>query len=68
MGSLEDAATRSRSPDMGKRLLPNIIDETPKSEPEKVYVEYPISSTDIPARLRTVAYAQFANSINGVAW
>ncbi|MCJ1383931.1 hypothetical protein MMC17_007045 [Xylographa soralifera] len=56
-----------RSTDVGKRLLPSLIDETAKSEPDAVYAEYPVSSTDLTAGLRTVTYAQLANGINGVA-
>ena len=49
---------------LATKLLPNLIDELPSSNPNAVYAEYP---ADYVAGFIALSYAQLANAINGTA-
>lgn len=51
-----------------KQLLNHVVDITARDAPEKLYAEYPISSTSYDEGFRKITFAAFANAINGVAW
>ena len=54
-------------PDYGRRLLPVLVDEISRDDPERVFVSEPLSSNPEDG-FRNVTYRSFANAINKVAW
>lgn len=52
---------------IGKRLLPVIIDEAAASEPDRAWASLPIDDYDLERGFEDVSYAAFANAINKVA-
>lgn len=50
------------------RLIPNIVDQIAQDEPDKPYIELPISPIDFNAGFRQITYGVLANAVNGVAW
>ena len=49
-------------------LIPDVVDQRARNEPESLYAEYPISATSYQEGYRKITYRDFANAINGVAW
>ncbi|KNG87145.1 hypothetical protein ANOM_004785 [Aspergillus nomiae NRRL 13137] len=49
------------------KLLPTIIDELARDEPNGLWIEYPTSPTDLNAGYSQITYAELANAVNGVA-
>ena len=69
MGTINgNAIPRPKNPDAGRRLIPVVIDQIAKSEPDATFVESPVSSTTYEAGYRPITFRQFANAINGAAW
>ncbi|KAL8703598.1 MAG: hypothetical protein Q9201_003223 [Fulgogasparrea decipioides] len=50
------------------QLLPNLIDEIARTDPERLYAETPASPTTYEDGWRKITYRDLANAINGVAW
>ena len=48
-------------------LLPHLIDQIARDEPQAIYAEYPILSTTYDAGFKPIRYAELASAINGVA-
>lgn len=71
LGSFPSNNNRDKIKIMAKnpyRLIPNIVDQLARDEPDKLYAELPISHTDFASGFRPVTYAAMANAVNGVAW
>ncbi|KAL8782766.1 MAG: hypothetical protein Q9195_009571 [Heterodermia aff. obscurata] len=49
-------------------LIPHLVDERAKAEPEALYAEYPVSTLSYDEGYAKITYSRFANAINGVAW
>ena len=49
-------------------LIPNIVDQRARTDPEALYAEYPVSTASYKEGYSKVNYRAFANAINGVAW
>ena len=49
-------------------LVPNIVDQRAKHEPDMLYAEYPVSTLSYEDGYRRISYRDFANTVNGVAW
>lgn len=57
----------SAEPDYGRRLLPVLVDELSRDDPERPFVSLPRSS-DPEDGFEDVTYRIFANAINRAAW
>jgi len=53
--------------DAGRRLLPNVIDELAREEPERILYEFP-TDNDVTLPYTKVTARQYANAINRAAW
>ncbi|KAF5863882.1 hypothetical protein ETB97_009168 [Aspergillus alliaceus] len=49
------------------KLLPTIIDELARDDPDGLWIEYPTSPTSFDAGYSQITYAELANAVNGVA-
>jgi acyl-CoA synthetase (AMP-forming)/AMP-acid ligase II len=49
------------------KLLPTIVDELARDEPNGLWIEYPTSPTSLDAGFNQITYAELANAVNGVA-
>ena len=49
-------------------LLPHLVEDRARTNPDAVYAEYPVSSSSYDQGFRKITYADLANAINGVAW
>lgn len=49
------------------KLLPTIIDELARDEPNGLWMEYPTSPTSLDVGYSQITYAELANAVNGVA-
>ena len=49
-------------------LVPNIVDERARANPDSLYAEYPVSVSSYREGYRKITYRCFANAINGIAW
>ncbi|KAF7590482.1 hypothetical protein BBP40_002827 [Aspergillus hancockii] len=49
------------------KLLPTIVDELAREEPNGLWIEYPTSPTSLDAGFSQITYAELANAVNGVA-
>ena len=49
-------------------LLPHLVEERARTDPDTVYAEYPVSPSSYDDRFRRITCAGLANAINGVAW
>ena len=49
-------------------LVPNIVDQRAKYEPDMLYAEYPVSTLSYEEGYRRITYRDLANVINGIAW
>lgn len=54
--------------DVYRQLIPTVIDQIAKTEPEATWAAVSVSPTGIDAGYQNVTYKQFATAINGVAW
>lgn len=52
----------------GKRLLPTVIDEIARDEPNRIWASLPINDYDLSKGYEDISYATFANAINKLAW
>ena len=55
-------------PDCGKRLLPVVIDEYARNEPDRAWASIPYDDWDLTQGYEDVTYEAFANAINKLAW
>ncbi|KAK7957835.1 thioester reductase domain-containing protein [Apiospora saccharicola] len=53
--------------EVGRRLLPVIIDEVAREDPDRAWASLPIDDYDLEQGFEDVTYAQFANGINKLA-
>ncbi|KAI1851249.1 hypothetical protein JX266_003324 [Neoarthrinium moseri] len=53
--------------DVGRRLLPVIIDEVARDDPHKAWASLPIDDYDLSQGFEDITYAAFANGINKLA-
>ncbi|KAH8205428.1 hypothetical protein TruAng_000334 [Truncatella angustata] len=53
--------------EIGKRLLPCIIDEVAQSEPSRAWASLPVDDYDLSQGFEDITYAAFANGINKLA-
>lgn len=53
--------------EVGKRLLPSIIDELARDEPNRAWASLPIDDYDLSQGFEDITYAAFANGINKLA-
>ena len=51
-----------------RRLLPNVIDELARSNPDGIWSEYPVNPTSYSSGFKKVTNRQFANAVDGTAW
>ncbi|KAE8349151.1 hypothetical protein BDV28DRAFT_141827 [Aspergillus coremiiformis] len=49
------------------KLLPTIVDELARDEPDGVWIEYPTCPTSFDGGYSQITYAELANAVNGVA-
>ena len=49
-------------------LLPHLVEDRARTNPDAIYAEYPVSSSSYDDGFRKITYADFANAINGIAW
>lgn len=57
----------STGPDYGRRLLPVLVDEISRDDPERVFVS--IARSSMPEDgFKDITYRSFANAINKAAW
>lgn len=49
-------------------LLPHLVEDRARTNPDAIYAEYPVSSSSYDDGFRKITYADFGNAINGVAW
>ncbi len=57
----------STNPDYGRRLLPVLVDEIARNDPQRPFVSLPRSSNPEDG-FEDVTYHSFANAINRAAW
>ncbi len=55
------------SQDYGRRLIPHIVDDLAKSDPERIVYSFP-RSQDVSQGFRDVSAREFASAIDKVAW
>ena len=55
-------------PDCGRRLLPVVIDEYARNEPDRAWASIPLDDWDLTQGYEDVSYDAFANAINKLAW
>jgi acyl-CoA synthetase (AMP-forming)/AMP-acid ligase II len=58
---------RSHGGEIGKRLLPVIIDEVARDDPDRAWASLPIDDYDLSQGFEDITYAAFANGINKLA-
>jgi hypothetical protein len=56
------------TPDYGRRLLPVLIDEIARDDPDRACFSLPRTDSDLSQGYEDVTYATFANAINQLAW
>ena len=49
-------------------ILPVRVDETAKSDPERIWAEFPAAFSSYDHGFRPVRYKELANAVNGAAW
>lgn len=54
--------------DCGQRLLPVVIDQLARDEPERPWASLPVDDYDLEKGFEDISYAVFANGINKLAW
>jgi acyl-CoA synthetase (AMP-forming)/AMP-acid ligase II len=58
---------QSATPEYGRRLIPNVIDERAESEPTKAFASIP-RSKDLTDGFVDISYALLGNAINRASW
>ena len=48
-------------------LLPNLVDNTAKKTPDRIYAEYPKSPDTYDQGYRSITFKQLANAVNCIA-
>lgn len=56
------------TPDCGRRLLPAVIDQRARDEPERPWCSLPRDDYDLSKGFENISFARFANGINQLAW
>lgn len=56
------------TPDCGRRLLPAVIDQRARDEPERPWCSLPRDDYDLSKGFENISFARFANGINKLAW
>lgn len=56
------------TPDYGRRLLPVLIDENARDDPDRAAFSIPRTDLDLSRGYLDITYATFANAINQLAW
>ncbi|KAK8128911.1 acetyl-CoA synthetase-like protein [Apiospora sp. TS-2023a] len=64
---MASGTTPSVPGEVGRRLLPVIIDEVARQDPDRAWASLPIDDYDLEQGFEDVTYAQFANGINKLA-
>ncbi|RYP43593.1 hypothetical protein DL770_011588 [Monosporascus sp. CRB-9-2] len=59
---------KSSPPKCGQRLLPAVIDELARDEPNRPWASIPIDDWDLSRGYEDISYGRFANAINKLAW
>lgn len=54
--------------DVGRRLLPAVIDQLARDEPDRAWASLPRDDYDLTQGFEDISYARFANAINKLAW
>ena len=57
----------SNQPDYGRRLLPVLVDEISRDDPDRIFISLPLTSNPEDG-FRDISYRSFANAINRAAW
>ena len=57
-----------RKTNLGKRLLPILIDQYALEEPQRSWTSIPKDVDDLSKGFQEVTYRQFANAINKASW
>ena len=60
-----DISSLAYSP-IGERLMPQVVDATAASQPDKLWASYAVSSA--PLRFRDVTFQELARAVNYMAW
>lgn len=64
---MASGTTPSVPGEVGRRLLPVIIDEVARQDPERAWASLPVDDYDLEQGFEDVSYAAFANGINKLA-
>lgn len=59
--------TNKRTEAARTELLPAIVDQLARDEPDALWGEYPTSTRTLDEGYKQLSYKQFANAVNGVA-
>ena len=51
----------------GQRLIPSVIDDLAKNEPDSPWVSLPIDENDLSKGYKDITYSQLANAVNHAA-
>ncbi|KUI55865.1 Acyl-CoA synthetase family member 2, mitochondrial [Cytospora mali] len=54
--------------DCGRRLLPAVVDQLARDEPDRAWCSLPRDDYDLSQGFEDISYARFANAINKLAW
>lgn len=62
-------ATKSNAPvDCGRRLLPAVVDQRARDEPDSPWCSLPVDDYDLSKGFEDISMFRFANAINRLAW
>lgn len=64
----EPASPSHKTSPKAKQLLPHMVEELARLQPEKLYAEVPLSPTSLEEGYRKITYRNLANAVNGMAW
>lgn len=69
MGSYDRPEDLRKVPDnVGRRLMPTVIDEKARLTPQAVWCSLPYDDSDLTKGYEDVTYVRFANAINKLSW
>lgn len=54
--------------DCGRRLLPTVIDQRARNEPDSAWCSLPVDDYDLSKGFEDISIGRFANAINRLAW
>lgn len=54
--------------DCGQRLLPAVIDQRARDEPQSAWCSLPVDDYDLSKGFEDITISRFANAINRLAW